>query len=183
MDEVYIGVKSWWSYLITGVIAIAFGVVLLAWPASTVKVLAYGVGTLALVIGVIETIFAFVLLARKEKMAFMLARGLIGILIGILLFTKTGFTLTLVIVLIAVWSIISGVIELMGGLEMPARSGRGWVAFAGVLNIILGILLLAIPLETVYAIIVVLSIFLIAGGIVRFVLAFYARKLEKELLA
>lgn len=183
MDEVYIGVKNWWSFLITGVLLIAFGIVLLVWPASTLKVLAYLVGILALVIGTVETIVAFVQLARKEKMAFLLARGLISILIGILLLAKTGFTLTLVVVLIAVWSIIAGVIELMGGLEMPAKSGRGWVAAAGVLNIILGILLLALPLETVYAIIVVLSIFLFVGGILRFVMAFSARKLQKEMLA
>ncbi len=183
MDEVYIGVKNWWSFLITGVLMIAFGIVLLVWPASTIKVLAYLVGILALVIGVIETVVAFVLLARKEKMAFMLVRGLVSILIGILLLAKTGFTLTFVIVLIAVWSIIAGTIELVGGIEMPAKSGRGWVAAAGVINIILGILLLALPLETVYAIIVILSIFLFVGGILRFVMAFSARKLEKELTA
>jgi len=30
MDEVYIGVKNWWSYLIRGLVAIAIAVVLLA---------------------------------------------------------------------------------------------------------------------------------------------------------
>jgi uncharacterized membrane protein HdeD (DUF308 family) len=183
MDEVYIGVRNWWSYLIAGILTIAFGIVLLVWPSSTVKVLVYLVGILALLEGIVETIFAFVLLIKKEKMAWMLARGLINLFIGILLLTKTGFALTLVVVIIAIWVIITGVVELIAGLEMPPKSGRGWIAASGVLSIILGILLLAIPLETVYAIIVVLSIFLIVGGIMRIILSFYARKSQKELLA
>jgi uncharacterized membrane protein HdeD (DUF308 family) len=183
MDEVYIGVRSWWSYLIAGLIAIAFGIILLAWPSSTVKVLAYTVGILALLQGIVEVIFAFVLLSKKEKMAWLLTSGLLSLFIGILLLTKTGFALTLVVVLIAVWSIIVGVVELVAGIEMPPKSGRGWVAVSGVLSIILGILLLTLTMETVYAIIVVLSIFLIAGGIVRLILAFYARKFQKEILA
>lgn len=183
MDEVYVGVRSWWSFLVSGLVAIAFGVLLLVWPASTVRVLAYLVGILALVEGVVETVWAFVLLSRKEKMAFMLVRGLLGLLIGILLLAKTGFALTFVVVLIAVWSIFTGVVELVGSLEMPKGSGRGWIAVSGALSLLLGILLLAVPLETVWAIIIVLSIFLIAGGLVRIVLAFSARKLEKEITA
>jgi len=65
---------------------------------------------------------------------------------------------------------------------LPPKSGRGWIGAAGVLSVILGIVLLALPLETVYTVIVIFSIFLIAGGIVRIILAFYARKFQKELL-
>jgi uncharacterized membrane protein HdeD (DUF308 family) len=183
MEEVYIGVKNWWSYLITGIIAVVFGIVLLAWPASTIKVLAYVVGILALVTGAVETIWALALLFKKEKRGLLLVRGLVGVLVGLLLLTKTGFALTLVVVVIAIWAIVSGIVEFIASLEMPPKSGRGWLAVSGVLTIILGILLVALPLETVYAIIVILSVFLFADAIVRFILAFYARKFEKELQA
>lgn len=181
MDEVYIGVKNWWSYLLRGLLAIAFGILLLVWPASTIRVLAILAGILFLVDGVVETIWSFVLLSRKEKMAMMLARGVIGLLIGILLLVKTGFALAFIVVLIAIWAIISGAIELILAIEMPAGSGRGWVGAGGALSIILGILLLALPLETVYAIIIVLSIFLLLSGIISLVLAYYAHKAEKEI--
>lgn len=182
MEEVYIGVKNWWSFLLRGLVAIAFAIVLLAWPASTVKVLAYLVGILALIDGVIETVWALVLMFKKEKAGVMLIRGLLSLFIGILLLTKTGLALTVVLVLIAIWAIVTGVVEFITSVDMPPMSGRGWVGFAGVLSIILGILLLALPVETVYTIIVILSIFLIVGGVVRVILAFYARKFQKELV-
>lgn len=183
VEEVYIGVRNWWSYLVTGLLLIAFGIILLAWPASTIKVLAYLAGILFLLVGLVDTILAFVLLARREKMAVILIRGLVGLLIGILLLAKTGFTLTLVVVFIAIWSIIAGFIEIVAGQEMPPKTGKGWVIAGGVINMILGILLLALPLQTVYAIIILLSIFLLVHGLVRLVMAFLARRLQKELLA
>ena len=182
MDEVYIGVKSWWSFLIRGLIAIAFAIALLAWPASTVKVLAYGVGILALIEGIIETVWALVLLFQREKMAMMLVRGLLGLLVGILLLTKTGFSLAIVVVFVAIWAIATGFVEFIASLEMPPESGRAWMGVSGVVSVILGILLLALPLETVYAVIVILAVFLLVGGVIRIVFAFSARKVGKELL-
>jgi len=49
--------------------------------------------------------------------------------------------------------------------------------------VIIGILLIALPLDTVYAIIVVLSIFLILGGLLRFIYSFSVRKYQKGLEA
>jgi len=180
VDEVYTGVKNWWSFLLSGLIGIAFGVILLAWPASTIKVLAYMVGILALIEGVIATTIAVYLGFKKEKMAIMLTRGVIGILIGILLLAKTGLTLALVVVLIGIWAVIFGAAEFFAALELPAMTGRGWIAVSGLLTIILGIFLLLLPLATVHAAIVVFSIFLLLIGILRIIFAFYAYRFQKE---
>lgn len=182
MDEVYIGVKNWWSFLIRGIVAIAVGVILLLWPASTLRVLAMLIGILALLDGVVETVWALVLLSRKEKMGLVLARGLVSLLIGLLLLIRTGFAFALVVVLIAVWEIVTGFVEIAASFEMPPDSGRGLLGVSGALSIALGMLLLILPLETVYAIIVVLSIFLFVSGVVRIIEAFYALRLRKEIV-
>jgi uncharacterized membrane protein HdeD (DUF308 family) len=177
--QIYIGVKSWWLFLVTGLIAIAFGVILLAWPASTIKVLAYLVGVLALIEGAIATCMALYLAVKRERMGVVLTRGVVGILIGVLLLAKTGLTLTVVIVLVAIWAIVYGAVEFFGALELPPMSGRGWIAVSGLLRMILGIVLLLLPLQTVYAAIVVFSVFLLAVGVIRLVFAFYALSFER----
>ena len=179
-NEVYVGVKSWWSFLLRGLIGIAFAVILLTWPGSTIKVLAYLVGILALIEGVIATTIALYLGSKKEKIGILLIRGIIGILIGILLLAKTGLTLALVVVLIGIWVIIFGAAEFFAALELPPMAGRGWIAASGLITIILGIFLLLLPLETVYAAIVVFSIFLLLIGILRIVFALYAYRFQKE---
>jgi len=181
MDEVYIGVRNWWSFLLKGILAIAFGIILLVWPASTLRVLAYIIGALALAFGLIETIWSIVLLIEKEKAWLLLARGLVSLLVGLLLVLRTGFTFALVVVLIAIWEIVTGFVELVVAIELPKDSGRGLLAFSAVLSIILGILLLVLPLETVFAVIIVISAFLVVGGIVNIIEAFYAMKLRKEI--
>lgn len=182
MDEIYIGVRNWWSFLLKGIAAIAFGIILLVWPASTLRVFAYLIGALALIIGAVETIWSIVLLVQKEKAWLLLVRGLVSLLIGLLLVLRTGFTFAVVVVIIAVWEIVVGFVELVVAFEMPKDSGRGLLGFSAVLSIILGILLLVLPLETVYAVIIVISAFLIVGGIVSIIEAFYAKKLRKEIL-
>ncbi len=181
--EVYVGVKSWTPFLIRGLIAIAVGIILLFWPGSTIRVLAILIGILALVDGLIETVYAVVLLFKTEKMGLLLVRGLIGILIGLLLIFRTRLSLAVVIVFIAIWAILAGVAQLIVAFDMPAKSGRGLLGFSGLISVALGILLLAFTIETVYAVIVIFSIFIIIGGIVNIVYAFHAKKLEKELLA
>lgn len=179
--ESYIVMEKWWSYLVRGLLAIAFGVVLLVWPASTVRVLTLLIGIFALVDGVIETVLAIVLAARKEKMGIVLVRGLVSLLIGILLLAKTGFALALVVVILAIWAIVSGFVELIVAFELPPMSGRSLIGIFGVISIIFGILLIALPLETVYGIIVVLSIFLILGGLMRVIYSFFVRKYQEGL--
>lgn len=181
MTETYVTMEKWWSYLVRGLLAIAFGVILLAWPASTIRVLTVLIGILALVDGVIETILAIVMAARKEKVGIVLARGLVSLLIGILLLAKTGFALTLLVVVLAIWAIVAGFVELVVAFELPPMSGRSLVGIFGAISVIIGILLIALPLETVYSIIVILSIFLILGGLTRVIYSFFIRKYQEEL--
>lgn len=183
MEEYAIEMENWWSILIRGIIAIAIGIILLAWPASTIRVLAYVAGILFLLDGLIETVWSIVLLFRRESFGIIMARGIVGLLVGILLLAKTGFALTFVVILLAIWAIVSGFAELIVAFEMPPMSGRSLVGIAGLISVILGILLLALPLETVYVIIVVFCIFLILGGILRVIYSFLVRKQQKELQA
>lgn len=183
MVESYVVTESWWSYLLRGLLAIALGIVLLLWPAATVGVVTLFVGILAIVDGLFELGMAITMASRKEKVGIVVLKGAVSVLIGILLIAKTGFTLTLLVVILAIWAIVSGFVELIAAFEMPPMSGRSLLGIFGVISIIIGILLIALPLETVYAIIVVLSIFLILGGLLRFIFSFSVRKQQKKLEA
>ena len=186
METGGIALRSWWSYLIRGVIALLAGILLLAWPASTVKVLVIIFGVFALVLGVFDSVFAIVLATQKEKYGLMLFGGLVSILIGALLVANSGtrdFTVAVIVVFLALWAIIMGFMEFISAFEMPPMSGRGFIGVGGVILVTLGILLLAIPLNTVWAIIIVLSIFLLVDGVRDIALGLYlpwAQKAEKK---
>ncbi len=175
--------RPWWAFLIRALVAIAFGIILLAWPAATVYVLLVVFGIFALVDGVIGVIASIVLATRKESWGLVLVSGLLGLLIGGIVLSRPDIALVVVILLIVIWAIVSGIFELIAAFDMPPASGRGLLGAVGVLSIIIGILLISIPLETAWAVIIIIGIYALVAGVGNIVLAFYTKSAQKKLKA
>ena len=188
MDEEVVMVelltRSWWSFLVRGIIAIALGIILIAWPAPTVKVFIIIFGLFVLIDGLVNVIRSIVLASRKERWGWTLVGGLLGFLIGAIILAHQEFALSFVVILVGIWAIIMGVSELAIAFDMPPESGRGLVGLLGVLSLIIGIIILVYPFGSVYALMVVLAIYAFFAGLYLIFLAFYAlgaqRKLKKE---
>jgi uncharacterized membrane protein HdeD (DUF308 family) len=175
--------RRWWSYLLRGLLAIAFGIILLAWPGATVLVLLVVFGIFAVIDGIVDVILAIALASDKQQWGWTLVKGVVGLLIGIVILTRPDVALTVVVVLIAIWAILSGFIELAAAFDMPPDSGRGFVGLFGAISVIVGVLLLAVPFTTVFVFIVIVGIYAIVAGIIGFILSFVMRKWQKEAAA
>lgn len=173
--------RSWWSYLLGGIIWIALGIILLSWPDSTVRVLLYIVGIFALIGGAIDLIRSIVLASQKEKWVLSLVSGLVGLLIGGVIISRPDVALAVVIAFIAIWTIIVGFVEIVVAFDLPPMSGRGLIGVLGAISIIIGIILIAYPIETVWVAIIIISIYAFAVGIMRIIIAFYALSLERKM--
>lgn len=182
MEQNYI-VKKWWSFLLRGIIALAFGVLALVWPTKTTIVLVILFGIFALVDGVFDVIQSIVLATKKERWGWVLVKGLVGLLIGILVLARPDIALGVLVILIAVWAIASGFIEIAAALDMPPESGRGIVGIVGALSLVIGILLLIAPFTGALAIMIVIGIYAVIAGIVLIVISFFAKKWERKLAA
>ncbi len=94
-----------------------------------------------------------------------LLSGILSIIAGIVILTYPIYSpfivLTLFVIFIGVWAIISGAVKLVSGLK-----GEGWgTGILGIVTIILGLLLLANTLVGALALPWVFGIFLVIGGI------------------
>lgn len=187
MEEVDVVMESWWSFLLKGIIAIIFGIILLSWPGATVKTLVIIVGLFALIDGLVNIIRSFVLMARKERWGWALGGGLIGFLLGAIILRHQEFALAFVIILVGIWIILMGIIELSMAFDMPPKSGRGILAVFGIILVALGIIVLVYPFGSAYALMVVIAIYALIAGIFDIGFSFYAmaeqRKMKKELMA
>jgi uncharacterized membrane protein HdeD (DUF308 family) len=82
---------------------------------------------------------------------------------------------------IAFWAIIMGIGEI-GGAFASRKSGSGawgWTLAAGILNVVFGVLLLIWPAGGILALVWLVGIFTLAGGIALIVLAFRVRSAAK----
>ena len=188
MDEEVVMVelltRSWWSFLVRGIIAIALGIILVAWPGATVKTFIIIFGLFVLIDGLVNVVRSLVLASRKERWGWTLTGGLLGFLIGAIILAHQEFALSFVVILVGIWAIIAGISELAIAFDMPPMSGRGMVGFLGVLSLIIGIVILVYPFGTVYTLMVVLAIYAFVAGAYLIFLAFYSmgakHRLKKE---
>ncbi len=162
----------WWLVLIQGIAAIIVGILLLTNPAATTVVLIQVIGIYWLIGGIFEIVAMFI---DRSGWGWKLFSGIIGILAGIAIIQHPLWSAVLVpatlILVMGFFGIIIGIFNLI-----QAFRGGGWgIGILGVINILIGIWLLANPLAAVLALPVVVGIFAIFGGIAALVAAFRMR--------
>ncbi|HEY5531215.1 MAG TPA: DUF308 domain-containing protein [Candidatus Anoxymicrobiaceae bacterium] len=187
MEETDLVMESWWSYMLKGIIAIIFGIILFSWPGAPMKTLVIIVGLFAIIDGMVNVIRSFVLMARKEKWGWALAGGLIGFLLGAIILRHQEFALAFVVILVGIWIMLMGIVELAVSFDMPPKSGRGILAVFGVILLAIGVIVLVYPFGSAYALMVVIGIYALIAGIFDIGFSFYAmaeqRKVSKEIKA
>ena len=155
---------DWWLVALRGVIALVFGVVALAWPSATATAIVVLVAVFVLLDGILSLVFA----ARSQRSSwgFGVFEGVVGVIIGVLALSMPRITAMVLAVLIGVWALVTGIIELMTALRLRAEVGPVWLlGVAGVLSILLGIAIIVAPGAGVVAMTVLVGIYALLFGV------------------
>lgn len=97
--------------------------------------------------------------------------GVLSVLAGIIVLAKPSNSLATLAVIFGIFVLVDGIFELVAALS-GGTPNRGLLAVIGVLSVIAGVLLIRHPLGGVRAVALVLGIWLMAAGVVRFIDAF-----------
>ena len=174
--------RTWWMYLVRGLLAIAFGVVMLIWPKSTMSALILVIGAFVLADGIVTVVAGFCSSAYLTRWWALVLEGLVGIGIGWLALSQPAMAMVVLGYLIGVWAVVTGIFEIIAALELRRVIPGEWATLLlGVLSIVLGILLFVFPRQAVVAIGWAIGIYAIVFGIVEIIFAFRLRGLGREL--
>lgn len=174
------GMVKWWYFLVWGILAVAFGIIALVWPAATVWVLVILFGCYALVEGLFTVGYSIALATRKEKFFALMMLGLLGVVIGLIALFFTAATTVAILVLIAIWAIIRGFLLVVSAFEIVAKASLRWlIGIIGALTVIVGLLFLIFPISGIFTILVIIAIYAILAGILSVITAFSVKKVEK----
>lgn len=108
--------------------------------------------------------------------------GVASVIAGAVVLAKPSNSLRTLAVIAGVFVLVDGIFALANSLSRHTEN-RGLVAILGVLSVIVGVLLIRHPIRGVAAIALLLGIWLITAGVVRFVVAFTAREQRLRRLA
>ncbi|HEY5527229.1 MAG TPA: DUF308 domain-containing protein [Candidatus Anoxymicrobiaceae bacterium] len=173
-------IDKWWTFLVRGLLAILFGVVVLVWPTATVFVLIILFGCYALVEGLFGIGYSIAKASKGEKFFALLLLGLLGVLVGIIVLARPGVTSLAVIWVIAFWLVLRGFLMIISAFEMTGTAGVRWlVGITGAIAVVLGILMFIFPVSGIFGIILVVGLYCLVTGIFLTVVSFAVRKVQK----
>jgi uncharacterized membrane protein HdeD (DUF308 family) len=164
--------ESKWGVILRGIVAILFGLVILAWPAITLRALILVFGIFAIAAGVFALLSGLRAEERRRRWL-LLAEGVVAALAGIVALAWPAITARALLFIIAAWAIVTGVLEMAGAFRTRLASTPEWVLMAsGIISVVFGILLLVWPYLGLLALTWLIGIYAIIYGIIHVVLAF-----------
>lgn len=170
--------RHWGWLLAFGIVTVAAGIAVLVWPGRTLVVIAVLFGIQLIVTGIFRFVAAFAAddLTGGTRVLFALL-GVLSLIIGLYAVRHVFITLLALALLLGIFWIINGTVEVFTALSHREMHGRGWSAFMGALSIVAGIILLAYPGISLVALAVILSIWLLVFGIGEIFAAFRIRSI------
>ncbi|WP_241962916.1 HdeD family acid-resistance protein [Thalassorhabdomicrobium marinisediminis] len=169
--------RNWWLLLLRGLAAIAFGVAAFVWPGLTLSLLVMLFGAYILFDGIVGTVDAIRYRDQMDNWLFWLFEGVLGIVVGLLMLFMPAVTAFFLVILIAVWSILGGVLRIVAAVQLRKKIEGEWLLIlSGVLSILFGIAVIALPYAGLVSIAWLIGFWAVVFGILFVVLAFRLRK-------
>jgi uncharacterized membrane protein HdeD (DUF308 family) len=158
--------RYWWAFIARGVIAIALGVMVCAWPAITVDALIIVFGIYAFADGIFLVVKAIGGWKARDDRWLLLFEGLMGIGIGVITFFAPGVTAIGLLFYIAAWSLATGILEIVGAVRLRKEIEREvlWI-LTGIVSIVFAVLLMVFPGAGILGLVWLLGVYAIVFGV------------------
>jgi uncharacterized membrane protein HdeD (DUF308 family) len=96
--------------------------------------------------------------------------GVLSVIAGVIVLAKPSNSLKTLAVIVGIFILLDGIVELIASFS-SSTTNRGLTALLGVLDVIIGILLIRHPIQGVTVIALLIGIWLVVVGVIRFVVA------------
>ena len=151
-----------------GIVTIVLGMLSIAAPMVVGFSISILVGLLVLLAGIIRVVWTFQA-SSLSKDLFGFIFGALTLLCGIALVTDPVLASGFLSIILAIYFIVDGILEIMAAFRLRPMSGWGWLLFAGSISFLLGLMIWQqYPLSGAWAIGILLGIKLVFVGIIMF---------------
>lgn len=157
---------AWGWILLRGVASIAFGAMAILWPGLTIVVLVVMWGAWAFVDGIASLVTAYKARDGGKPIWPLVLIGVLGIAAGLITFFAPGVAAVTLLMFIAAWAIVTGVLEIVHAIRVRKSISNEWMLIlSGVLSVVVGLYMLSFPAGGALAIIWVIAFWSILFGV------------------
>jgi uncharacterized membrane protein HdeD (DUF308 family) len=171
-----------WKFAMTwGALSAVLGVLILAWPGTSILVASTLFGVYLLVSGFVGVAMAFTLPESAGMRVMLFISGVLSVILAVLCLRNFGdpYPVLLLSIWIGVSFIVQGFAIVAVAISYKALPSRGWYGVLGVLSVIAGAVVVAWPWDSIVVLTLYAGIFLVVMGIVQIVQGFVMRKDSK----
>ena len=172
--------QNWWAVALRGVFAILFGLVALFVPGATILSLVLFFSAYMLVDGVLGIVAAVKAAGRHQRWGLFVLEGILNIATGVVAFVWPGLTAVVFVLMLAAWSLLTGVLMVVAAFRLNPAFGRGWLVFSGIVSVLFGIALVIAPVVGLVVLTWWLGAYAVAFGVALLVLAFKLRGRKRD---
>jgi uncharacterized membrane protein HdeD (DUF308 family) len=165
--------EIWWIFLLQGIAGVILGLMLITAPGATLLAILTFLGFYWLITGILAVVRVFV--DRSIPWAWSIFSGFIGVVAGLLVLRHPLVAMvtvpTVLVIVLGVQALIMGVLEIIEGFK-----GGGIGSFIlGLLNLVVGLLLLTSPVSAALMVPLVFGVLLLIEGVAHIFWAFRVR--------
>jgi uncharacterized membrane protein HdeD (DUF308 family) len=175
--------SGWLAFLVSGIVAIGYGVLAILLTEKFVDILEIVMRVSGICIaatGAIFLIAAIVRMTKKLPWGLILLEAIALITVGVLSSIYATKALALLVILIGIWSAIIGAFMLLVMARTKNLWNKGFYIVSAILSIVFGVLLIAHPFGFVKWFIIMSGIIALAFGLIMMMFAFAIHRAEKE---
>jgi uncharacterized membrane protein HdeD (DUF308 family) len=179
--------RSPWGVLFEGIGIMALGIVLIAWPSASIKVVRIAFGIFAVVFGGIQVYDT--MSEKEENRWWRIPLAMVSIAAGIIALAWPDATERVILIIVGLWFVLTGVILVAAGLKLPKDISARWVMVViGAIAFGFGIFLVVNPSDKspndiATSMVVIIGIFAIVEGLLMAFYSFLLRRVAKDLEA
>ncbi len=168
--------KNWRALELRGALTIIFGLIALFLPGITLLAMVLVFGIYAFGEGMLLLYMSFN--RRNTDWWVTLLQGLVGVGAGIVTFAWPAITAVTLLVIIALWALVTGILEIVGAIRLRKEIRGEWLlVLSGVLSLVFAYILLRNPAAGALALVWVIGVYAVVFGILMMGLGIKVRKM------
>jgi uncharacterized membrane protein HdeD (DUF308 family) len=166
--------KKWWVFLVQGIVMLVIAWLAVTQPTALIQF----IGAYAIIDGALKLVSGFGPQPGDQSRWPALIIGGLSILVGAVIWVNPGITAEVITYLIAAWAVVVGVLLIIWGLRLRQEISDEWlVIILGLVSLLFGIIVFGNVQVGYFTLQLIVSAFMIAGGIVAILLAFRVRSI------
>jgi len=138
--------RWWWTFIVRGVLAVAFGVLAFLAPLWGIAILVGLFAAWALIDGVAGLVAGIRTRGIDRSWWLEIVEGLVSIAAGVVALVLPAAAAQALVIVIAAWAIVTGAVEIWTAIRLRrVIEGEVWLGLAGVASILFGVVLFLFP--------------------------------------